>query len=104
MPDEIKSIANVDRLIHEPARLAIVAVLSVSESADFTHLLHATGLSKGNLSAQLRKLEESDYITIAKSFRGKYPKTSAALTAKGRRAFRAYWRQYLTLARHLNQT
>ena len=101
MADEIREITNFDRLIHEPARLAIMAVLSACESADFTYLLNATGLSKGNLSAHLGKLEKGGYIAITKGFKGKYPNTSAALTPEGRDAFDAYREQYLALARHL---
>jgi len=103
MSDEIKDIASFDRLIHEPARLAIMAILSACESADFTYLLNATGLSKGNLSAHLSKLEEGGYVAILKSFKGKYPNTTCALTTAGRKAFVAYRKQYLALARHLEQ-
>lgn len=103
MADEIKEITNFDRLIHAPARLAIMAVLSACESADFTYLLNATGLSKGNLSANLSKLEDSGYIAITKGYKGKYPSTSCALTREGRQAFDTYRRQYLALARHLEE-
>jgi DNA-binding MarR family transcriptional regulator len=82
------AITNIDRLIHEPARLAIVSVLSACESADFKALLRLTGLTKGNLSAQLQKLEQAEYITITKGFKGRYPHTDCALTPAGRRAFR----------------
>lgn len=101
--DEIKDIANLDRLIHEPTRLAIMAVLSACASADFAYLLNATGLSKGNLSVQLRKLEEGGYVAIVKGFKGKYPNTTASLTEAGRRAFNSYWKQYLALAQHLEK-
>jgi DNA-binding transcriptional ArsR family regulator len=103
MPDEIKAIANFDRLIHEPARLAIMAILSACESADFVYLLNTTGLSKGNLSAHLSKLEEGGYVAITKSFKGKYPNTTCALTAAGQKAFSAYRKQYLALAHHLGK-
>ena len=103
MADEIKDIASFDRLIHEPARLAIMAVLSACESADFAYLLTATGLSKGNLSAHLSKLEAGRYVIIAKRFKGKYPHTVCALTAAGRKAFQRYRQQYLALAQHLGQ-
>ena len=103
MVDEIKNISNFDRLIHEPARLAILAVLSACESADFTYLLTATELSKGNLSSHLSKLEKGGYVAITKSFKGKYPNTSCALTVEGRKAFNAYRKQYLALARHLEE-
>ena len=103
MADEIKDIAGFDRLIHEPARLAITAVLWACESADFAYLLNATGLSKGNLSAHLSKLEEGGYVAIAKDFKGKYPHTACSLTPAGRAAFRRYREQYLALAQHLGQ-
>ena len=103
MSYEIKDIANLDRLIHEPARLAIVAVLSACESADFAYLLNATELNKGNLSSHLSKLEEGGYVTIVKSFKGKYPNTTCSLTSAGRRAFNLYRKQYLALARHLGK-
>ena len=70
MTSEIQDIAHFDRLIHEPARLAIMAVLSACESADFAYLLNATGVSKGNLSAHLSKLEEGGYVAIVKTFKG----------------------------------
>jgi DNA-binding MarR family transcriptional regulator len=101
--DEIKDIADFDRLIHAPARLAIMAVLSACESADFTYLLNATGLTKGNLSANLSRLEDGGYVAITKGFKGKYPNTSCSLTGEGRRAFNAYRKQYLALARRLEQ-
>lgn len=91
MEREVQDITTVDRTIHEPARLAILAVLSACESADFKALLHLTGLTKGNLSAQLQKLEEAGYITITKGFKGRYPHTDCALTGAGRTAFQAYW-------------
>lgn len=103
MSDEIKDLTNIDRLIHEPSRLAIMAVLSACESADFTYLLNATGLTKGNLSAHLSKLEDAGYIKIVKRFKGKYPNTLCSCTASGRRAFDIYWKQYSALAEHLKQ-
>jgi DNA-binding MarR family transcriptional regulator len=83
-----------DRLIHQPSRLAIMAVLAGCESADFTYLLEATGLTKGTLSAHLSKLEDAGYVVITKSFKGKYPHTSAALAPQGRKAFKEYRKQY----------
>ena len=103
MSDEIRAIANIDRLVHEPARLAIMAVLSACESADFTYLLNVTGLNKGNLSSHLSKLEQGGYIAIAKSFKGKYPNTTCSLTVVGKRAFNNYRKQYLALAKHLEE-
>jgi DNA-binding MarR family transcriptional regulator len=103
MADEIKDITNFDRIIHEPSRLAIMAVLWASESADFKYLLNNTGLSKGNLSAHLRKLEEAGYLKITKSFKGNYPHTTCALTKEGRKAFRDYRKQYLLVAKQLGK-
>jgi DNA-binding transcriptional ArsR family regulator len=103
MADEYKQITNFDRLIHEPSRLVIMAVLSACESADFTFLLNTTGLSKGNLSAHLSKLRDAAYIDITKGYKGNYPHTTCALTQDGRRAFDAYRKQYLALAQHLKK-
>ena len=103
MADELKEITNFDRLIHAPSRLAIMAVLSACESADFTFLLNATGLSKGNLSAHLSKLRDAGYVLITKGFRGNYPHTTCSLTKEGRGAFTAYRKQYLALAQHLQK-
>ncbi len=97
MSPDLRELGNVDRIIHEPARLMIVAILSAVESADFTYLQRETGLTKGNLSAHLARLEEAGYIRIEKSFRGKVPQTTCSLTTDGRRALRAY-RAYLKRA------
>ncbi len=80
----------VDPVIHAPARLAIVAALAAVDEADFRYLLYATGLTKGNLSAHLRKLEEAGYVHITKTFRGRIPLTLCRLTPKGRQAFQRY--------------
>ena len=92
MTDEqgFRPFADLDRVVHEPARLAIMAVLYSAERADFLYLLHATGLTKGNLSSHLMRLEEAGYVQISKSFRGKVPQTTCALTPAGRAAFQTY--------------
>jgi DNA-binding transcriptional ArsR family regulator len=91
-PDEIgfRRLAELDRMVHEPARLAIMAVLYSVEGADFVYLVHSTGLTKGNLSSHLMRLEEAGYVSIQKGFRGKIPQTTCALTSAGRRAFQSY--------------
>jgi DNA-binding MarR family transcriptional regulator len=86
----LQPIANLDRLIHEPARLMILAVLYVVESADFTFLMRQTGLTWGNLSSHMSKLEEAGYIEVEKTFKGKRPNTMLCLTEEGRSAFRDY--------------
>jgi DNA-binding MarR family transcriptional regulator len=87
---DLRSLTEVDRVIHEPARLLIATILYAVESADFTYLLRETGLTKGNLSAHLAKLEAAGYVEIEKSFRGKVPQTICKLTKAGRSAFQAY--------------
>ena len=81
---------DVDRLIHEPARYTIMAHLYVVESADFLFLLRQTGLTWGNLSAHIGRLEAAGYVEVKKEFLGKKPHTVATLTQKGRLAFNAY--------------
>ena len=80
------------RLVHEPARLAIMANLHVMEAADFIQLMNETGLSRGNLSSHMSKLEEAGYITVEKTFAGKTPRTLLSLTGAGREALREYRR------------
>jgi DNA-binding transcriptional ArsR family regulator len=82
--------SELDRVIHEPGRLRIVALLSGAKEADFLFLQRETGLTKGNLSSHLLKLEEAGYVEIEKTFRGKIPLTLARLTAEGRAAFQSY--------------
>lgn len=93
MTEKPNPAGDLDRLLHEPARLSIAAILFVAASADFTYLLRETGLTKGNLSAHLSKLEEAGYIAIEKGFVGKIPRTNCRLTEHGRDAFRAYREQ-----------
>lgn len=83
-------IMGIDRLIHEPARFSILAHLFVVEEADFLFLSRRIGLTKGNLSAHMRKLEEGGYIDVRKGFMGRRPHTVLAITEKGREAFKNY--------------
>jgi DNA-binding MarR family transcriptional regulator len=80
----------IDRLIHEPARYLIMAYLYVVESADFLFLERQTGLTRGNLSSHLSKLEGAGYVRILKEFMDKKPHTMLALTDQGRKAFEDY--------------
>ena len=84
---------NIDRLVHEPARLAVLANLYVLDSADFTFLMNQTGLTWGNLSSHLSKLEEAGYVRIDKEFIAKKPHTMLRLTEAGRLAFMQYRQQ-----------
>jgi DNA-binding MarR family transcriptional regulator len=83
----------LDRLIHEPGRLAILTVLSSVNDADFVFLQRATGLTKGNLSSHLSKLEEAGLVTIEKRFVRRKPNTNVALTTAGKRRIARHWNQ-----------
>ena len=85
-----KPAAAIDKLIHEPARLNIMAHLYVIESADFLFLMRQTGLTKGNLSSHMSKLETAGYIEVEKEFVNKKPHTMLRLTDEGRSAFQNY--------------
>jgi DNA-binding transcriptional ArsR family regulator len=87
---KLQQLAEVDRIIHEPARLMLVALLAGVKEADFQYLQRATGLTKGNLSVHLSKLEDAGYIGIEKTFRRKYPLTICRLMARGRKALDRY--------------
>jgi len=93
MPDLQRQINDLDRVVHEPARLAILTVLSACREADFTFLLRLTGLTNGNLSAHLTKLETSGLVSIVKQFAGKRPQTLVSLTATGREQIKQHWRR-----------
>ena len=80
----------IDPVIHAPARLKILGVLVPVKEADFLYLLNATGLTKGNLSSHLAKLEQAGYLEIEKTYRGKRPLTVCRLTKSGRDALVRY--------------
>ncbi len=90
-----------DRVIHEPARLRIMMILAGVASADFKFLRNALGLTKGNLSSHMDRLERSGYVAITKSFNGKMPHTIYQLTESGQTALNDYWAQ-LDEIRNLN--
>lgn len=90
MSEDLRQLLDFDRLIHEPARLMIVTILAAAESADFLYLERETGLTRGNLSAHLSKLEQANYIQIEKTYRGKIPLTLCRLTETGRKAFQEH--------------
>jgi DNA-binding MarR family transcriptional regulator len=83
-------VSELDRIIHEPARLLVVALLHSVKEADFLYLLRESNLSKGNLSSHLAKLEQAGYVEIEKTYRGKVPLTVLSLTKAGRTAFEGY--------------
>jgi len=81
---------NIDRLVHSPARLAILTYLSVVEEGNAVYLLNQTGLTWGNLSANVTRLQEAGYIEVVKEFKDRKPHTILKLTARGRKAFHDY--------------
>jgi len=89
-PRDLELIAELDRTVHAPARLLILAHLAVVAAADFNYLLHATELTKGNLSTHLAKLEGAGYVDVTKEFVERIPRTLIRLTAEGRSALDRY--------------
>jgi DNA-binding transcriptional ArsR family regulator len=87
---ELHPLASIDQVIHASARLMILTNLYVVESADYVFLMRLTGLTWGNMSTHLSKLEEAGYIALKKEFKGKKPHTTISLTKQGRIAFREY--------------
>lgn len=81
----------LDRVIHEPARLRILMILSGVELADFSFLLSTLGLTRGNLSSHMDRLEQTCYVKVRKSFNGKIPHTDHHLTALGLKDLADYW-------------
>ena len=91
-PTDLPSVKDIDKLIHEPARLMIMSYLYVVESADFLFLMRQTGLTFGNLSSHMTRLENAGYLNVEKEFVGKKPNTKLRLTPLGRQAFDGYRR------------
>ncbi len=80
-----------DRVIHEPARLRIMMILSGVDTVDFSFLVSTLGLTKGNISSHMSRLEQAGYVEVRKSFNGKIPHTDYRLTAPGHEALADYW-------------
>jgi DNA-binding transcriptional ArsR family regulator len=93
MPEIFEELAGLTRLVHEPARLAILSALAACQEANFLFLQRLTGLSKGNLSSHLAKLEQGGLVQIDKHFVGKTPSTAVRLTDPGRAALEQHWQQ-----------
>ena len=92
----LAGLLDLDRVVHEPARLAILTVLANAEEAEFRFLETATGLTPGNLSSHASRLEQAGYLKVRKTFRGRMPVTWLRITRAGREALARYW---LTLKR-----
>lgn len=86
-----EDLSTLDRLVHEPARLAILTALSACRSCDFVFLQSLTAISKGNLSNHLIKLQDAGLIDVEKGFRGRVPRTTLRLTPHGRVAIDRHW-------------
>lgn len=93
MTKQPQELSTLDRVIHEPARLMIMTILCAVFETDFLYLQRESGLTQGNLSSHLSRLEEAGYVLIEKTFKGKYPLTLCSLTPKGRDAFKEYARK-----------
>ncbi|MFA6185909.1 MAG: transcriptional regulator [Phycisphaerae bacterium] len=93
----------LDKIIHEPARLRIMMILAGIEQADFNFLLTTLNLTRGNLSRHIEKLESADYVKVKKSFNGKMPNTNYQITQKGTKALAQYW-ENLDAVRRLGQS
>ena len=93
MSTNVESLLSLDRLVHEPARLVILTILAETEEAEFSFLQKLSGLTKGNLSSHISKLEAAGYLEVRKSFRGKLPTTSLKITRAGRTALSDYRKQ-----------
>lgn len=88
-----REISELDRIIHSPTRLKILLVLMSVEEADFTFISNAADLTRGNLSANLSKLEEAGYVKIEKKFIDRVPKTIVSISASGKKALEEYSNQ-----------
>ncbi len=91
MNDERNTFPSPNRLVHEPARLAILTVLSACQSADFIFLQRVTELSKGNLSVQLTNLEQAGLVVIVKEIVDKKMRTTVSLSNRGASEIEEYW-------------
>jgi DNA-binding MarR family transcriptional regulator len=94
-------VMGIDRIVHESARLLILAYLSFLDSADFIFLMNQTGLTRGNLSSHLVKLESPGYIEVKKEFVGRVPRTLLRITKKGKSALLEYKKEMKTVLQYL---
>lgn len=101
LPAHLQALLNADKVVHEPARLALLLMLSEAEEIEFKFFERATGMTKGNLATHLGKLEEAGYIEVLKSFRGKIPVTSYRLTKSGSNALQGHRNLLAQLSLHV---
>ncbi len=93
MSNPFEEMAGLDRLIHEPARMSILTALSTVKRADFVFLQRVTGLTVGNLSSHIAKLDEAGLVSVEKQFVNKRPNTLVEITLQGREAIEKHWKQ-----------
>jgi DNA-binding transcriptional ArsR family regulator len=93
MAAPLNDLVTLNRLVHEPARLAILTALSACRKADFVFLQSVTGLPQANLSGHLAKLAAGGLVRIDKRFKGKYPQTWVQITPSGRKGFEEHWKR-----------
>lgn len=103
MSEAFEALASLDKVVHEPARLALLTALSACQSADFVFLQRLTGLTKGNLSTHLSKLEDAGLVEIEKQFIKKKPNTVVRLTPQGRTAIEQHWQALDSLHHNAQQ-
>lgn len=89
---------SINRVVHEPVRLAILKILTSAKEVDFNFLLTTLGVTKGNLATHINKLESTGLIEVKKQFRGRIPHTSYRVTRTGRQQFQKYWENMKALA------
>ena len=97
MDKDLETIAEIDRVVHSPTRLMILAYLGAVDSADLIFLMNQVNLTRGNLSSHLKALEEAGYVGIQKEFVDKVPRTLIRLTEAGREAIQTYRKQMQTI-------
>ena len=103
MTESYEELSHLDKRIHEPARLAIMTALSACTSADFTYLQRLTGMTQGNLSGHLAKLEEAGLVKLEKRFVNKRPCTAVRITPEGATAIDRHWEQLERLKRNAKE-
>jgi DNA-binding MarR family transcriptional regulator len=99
--EDMQVLARIDRAVHEPARLMILAYLSAVESADFLFIANQTGLTRGNLSSHMTRLEQAGYVSIKKEFVDRIPRTLLRITRQGRAALRNYRKNMMQVLKEL---
>lgn len=103
MSSVFEEMAGLDRLIHEPSRLALLTALSTCQSADFVFLQRITGLTVGNLSSHISKLEEAGLVSVEKQFVAKRSNTLVQITPRGQEAIERHWQQLEQLRKNAQE-